>query len=73
MVYSKYNLLLKAKLVHTQVPDAASHDDPDQCAHHNPNIAQNMVKHGSTATNMVKFCIQLKNMVKDGFQKYILL
>ena len=47
MVYSKYNLLLKAKLVHTQVPDAASDDDgPDQCAHHNPNIAQNMVKHG---------------------------
>ena len=29
MVYSKYNLLLKAKLVHTQVPDAASDDDPD--------------------------------------------
>ena len=46
MVYSKYNLLLKAKQVHAQVPDAASHDDPDQCAHHNPNIAQNMVKHG---------------------------
>ena len=46
MVYSKYHLLLKAKLVHTQVPDAASHDDPDQCAHHNPNIAQNMAKHG---------------------------
>ena len=71
MVYSKYNLLLKAKLVHTQVPDAASDDGPDltSAAHHNP-------KHGKTwytATNMVKFCIQLKNMVKDGFQKYILL
>ena len=71
MVYSKYNLLLKAKLVHTQVPDAASDDDPDLTSA--PIITQNMVKHGNTATNMVKFCIQLKNMVKDGFQKYILL
>ena len=46
MVYSKYHLLLKAKLVHTQVPVAASHYDPDQSPHHNTNIAQNMVKHG---------------------------
>ena len=32
MVYSKYRLLQKAKIVHTQVPDAASHDDSDQCS-----------------------------------------
>ena len=74
MVYSKYNLLLKAKLVHTQVPDAASHDDPDQRAQcDNPSYGPKHGKTWYTATNMVKFCIQLKNMVKDGFQKYILL
>ena len=43
MVYSKYNLLLKAKLVHTQVPDAASDDDPDLTS---APLTQNMVKHG---------------------------
>ena len=36
----------KAKLVHTQDPDAAYHDGPDKCAHLNPNIAQSMVKSG---------------------------
>ena len=46
MVYRKYHLLQKARLVDTEVPDVASYDGPDQCTHHNPNIAQNMVKHG---------------------------
>ena len=36
----------KAKLVYTQDPNAAYHDGPDQRAHHNPNIAQNIVKNG---------------------------
>ena len=36
----------KAKLVHTQNPDAAYHDGPDRCAIHNPNIAQSIVKRG---------------------------
>ena len=33
----------KAKLEHTQVPEAAYDNGSDQCAHHNLNIAQ---KHG---------------------------
>ena len=35
----------KAKLVHTQDPDAAYHDGSAQCTHHNPIIA---LKHGKT-------------------------
>ena len=36
----------KAKLVLTQVPDAASHDYPDQCAHYTPIWLKSLVKHG---------------------------
>ena len=46
----------KAKLVHTQDPDADYHDGPDKCAHLNPNIAQSMVKHGIQLNNMIKYC-----------------
>ena len=50
----------KAKLVHTQVPDADYHDSPDQCAHHNLNIA---LKRGKTWYTVKK------NFVKHGILK----
>ena len=40
MVYSNIVFCEKAKLVHTQVPDGAYQDGPDQSAHHNLNTAQ---------------------------------
>ena len=62
MVYSTYRQLQTAKLVHTQVPDAAFHDGPDQSAHHNPNTAQKNGKTWYTLTNMVNHVLQLKNL-----------
>ena len=55
MVFNNIFYCDKPKLVHTQVPDAAYDNDPDQCAHHNLKIAQ---KHGKTL-------YRFKNMVNE--------
>ena len=49
---------VKPKQVHTQFSDAAYDKSPDQCVHHNMNIAQ---KHGKTL-------YRFKNMVNKLLQ-----
>ena len=58
MVFKNIFYCEKSILVHKQVPDTAYDNNPDQCAHHNLNIAQ---KHGKTL-------YRFKKMVNEFLQ-----